>query len=71
MKGQNYMKAARYDEARLTVTQQDQRVEELDAAGPCVSLPMGKTPSATAARHEIATPLLPRACTDSTTQHND
>lgn len=65
------MKAARFDQARLTDTQQNQRVEELDTAGPCVSLLTGRKLSATAARHEIASPLLLRACTDSTPQHNE
>jgi len=34
------MRAARLDEARLMDAQQDQRVEELDTARPCVSLLM-------------------------------
>ena len=71
MRGRIYIKVARSDKARLTNTQQDQRVEELDAAGPCVSSLMRSKPPVTAARHETVTPLLLRARTDSTPQHND
>jgi hypothetical protein len=65
------MKEARLDEVRLMDAQEDQRVEELDATRCCASLLVRKTPSATAARHEPATLLLLRACTDSTPQHNE
>jgi len=65
------MTAARLNRARLTDVQQAQSVEELDTTGPRASLLMIRRPSTTADRHETTMPLLLRACTDSTPQHNE